>query len=105
MPGRTEKIAGQAYTVELDPRDRRNAIIQDIQLAPKNSRGMVEYVAMFTLTKACRFGKDEQRVMVYSVVNRGRNIDPGAATKGICSWKVGGRAKFLPDLARMARFP
>ena len=32
---------------EVDPADRRNAIIQDLKLAPKNARGRVEYIATF----------------------------------------------------------
>ena len=73
--GQYEKIVGQAYG-ELDPKDRRNAIIQDIQLAPKNSRGMVEYVAMFTLTKPVEMGK-ASNIMVYDVVNRGEILIRG----------------------------
>ena len=48
--GPYEKIVGRAYG-ELDPKDPHNTIVQDIQLAPRNSRGMVEYIATFTLTK------------------------------------------------------
>src|SRR3954454_10590044 len=48
--GQYEKIIGRAYG-EVDPADRRNALIQDILLAPKNARGMVEYVATFTLLR------------------------------------------------------
>jgi hypothetical protein len=39
--GQYEQIIGRAYG-ELDPQDRRNALIQDIQLAPRNARGRVE---------------------------------------------------------------
>jgi hypothetical protein len=62
---------------ELDPRDRRNRIIQDIELAPKNARGRVEYVATFSLMLPSDPGKSSG-VLVYSVVNRGN----GAATAG-----------------------
>src|SRR6185295_18299713 len=37
--GAYEKIVGKAYG-ELDPKDPKNAIIVDIQLAPKNAKGM-----------------------------------------------------------------
>src|SRR4029078_7508765 len=42
--GQYETYAG-TITGEVDPNDRRSAIIQDIALAPRNSRGMVEYTA------------------------------------------------------------
>src|SRR5687768_8514336 len=48
--GPYETLAGRAFG-ELDPKDRRNAVITDIQLAPRNARGMVEYVASFYLVK------------------------------------------------------
>ena len=42
--GLYETLAGRAFG-ELDPNDPRNALITDIKLAPKNARGMVEYIA------------------------------------------------------------
>lgn len=72
--GQYEKIVGRAYG-ELDPKNSHNSIIQDIQLAPRNSRGMVEYVATFTLLKPIDLAKGSN-VMLYEVVNRGRK--PGA---------------------------
>lgn len=62
---------------ELDPRDRRNRIIQDVELAPKNARGRVEYVATFSLMMPSDLAKSSG-VLVYSVVNRGN----GTATAG-----------------------
>jgi hypothetical protein len=38
-------ILSRCSGYELDPRDPRNAVITDILLAPRNARGMVEYVA------------------------------------------------------------
>ena len=40
--GPYKKLVGRAYG-EVDPADRRNTVITDIALAPRNSRGMVEY--------------------------------------------------------------
>ena len=37
-----ERLTGHAYG-ELDPKNPLNAIITDIQFAPRNARGMVEY--------------------------------------------------------------
>jgi hypothetical protein len=78
--GQYEKIEGHAYG-ELDPKDRRNSIIQDIQLAPRNSRGMVEYVVTFMLIKPADMGKGSG-VMFYEVQNRGRKLDPGGSDRG-----------------------
>ena len=69
-------IRGRAHG-ELDPRDRRNRIIQDIDLAPRNARGHVEYVATFSLMMPADLAKSSG-VLVYSVVNRGN----GTATAG-----------------------
>src|SRR5262245_42737310 len=48
--GPYERLTGHAYG-ELDPKDPLNAVITDIQLAPRNARGMVEYAATFTMAK------------------------------------------------------
>ncbi len=59
------RIAG-----EVDPVDSHNTIIQDLQLAPRNPRGKVEYVATFALAKPVDLAK-ASGVLVYQVVNRG----------------------------------
>ena len=58
--GAYEKIAGKAYG-ELDPRDPKNAIIVDIQLAPKNARGNVEYAFDFYILKPIDLSKAPTR--------------------------------------------
>lgn len=69
LPASYEMLRGRVYG-ELDPQDRRNAIIQDIELAPRNSRGRVEYVATFTLYRPVTMAKSSG-VLLYEVVNRG----------------------------------
>jgi hypothetical protein len=64
-----ELIRGRIYG-EVDPRDPHNAIIQDLDLAPRNARGRVEYVATFALAKPVDRAK-ASRVLLYRVVNRG----------------------------------
>jgi len=64
-----EMLRGKVYG-ELDPKDRRNAIIQDIELAPRNSRGRVEYIARFTLYGPVT-GAKSSGVLLYEVANRG----------------------------------
>ncbi len=48
--GQYETIAGRVFG-ELDPHDPNNTIINDIDLAPKNENGNVEYMATFFLVK------------------------------------------------------
>ena len=67
--GAYELIAGHVYG-EVDPKDRRNAIITDIGLAPKNARGKVEYSATFALAKPVDMAR-ASGVMLYDVPNRG----------------------------------
>jgi hypothetical protein len=70
--GQYEKIVGRAYG-EVDPRDRRNALINDIQLAPRNARGMVEYVATFTILRPLDASKGNG-VLLHDMVNRGNKL-------------------------------
>jgi len=72
VAGQYEILTGKAYG-ELDPRDPHNTIITDIQFAPRNARGMVEYVATFTLVKPVDPAK-ANGVLLYAVPNRGNRI-------------------------------
>jgi hypothetical protein len=80
--GQYERLTGHAYG-ELDPKNPLNAIITDIQFAPRNAHGMVDYVASFSLAKPMDLGKTSG-VLIYEVANRGRialasaSNDPGA---------------------------
>ena len=65
-----EKLTGHAYG-ELDPKLPVNAIITDLQFAPRNAGGMVEYVATFTILKPIDLAKTSG-VLLYFVPNRGR---------------------------------
>src|SRR5579863_2075052 len=67
--GRYERLTGHAYG-ELDPKDPLNAIITDLQLAPRNGHGMVEYVATFLLVRPVDLSK-ASGVLLYEVANRG----------------------------------
>ena len=55
---------------ELDPSDRRNAVITDVQFAPRNARGRVEYTTSFAVLKPVDMTK-ANGMLVYDVVNRG----------------------------------
>ena len=70
--GPYETLTGRAFG-ELDPKDPHNSIIQDIQLAPHNARGMVEYVASFQIVKPVDMSKSSH-LMWHDVPNRGGRI-------------------------------
>jgi hypothetical protein len=80
--GRYERLTGRAYG-ELDPKAPLNAIITDLQLAPRNARGLVEYSATFVLVKPVDLAKGSG-VLLYEVPNRGSSAvarasnEPGA---------------------------
>ena len=68
--GAYERISGR-FTGELDPQDAHNTIINDLALAPRNTRGKVEYEATFWMLKPVDMGK-ASGVLIYNVPNRGR---------------------------------
>ncbi len=70
--GAIKRISGRAYG-ELDPANPLNAIIQDIQLAPKNAAGKVEYVATFQLVMPSDPSK-MSGLMWHDVPNRGGRV-------------------------------
>ena len=70
--GQYETIEGRAFG-ELDPDDPRNAIITDIELAPRNANGNVEYMATFFLVKPIDMSKSSGLLWQY-VPNRGGRL-------------------------------
>lgn len=70
--GQYEVLAGRAFG-ELDPKLPQNAVIQDIQLAPKNARGMVEYTTTFQLVKPIDMSKSSH-LLWHDVPNRGGRL-------------------------------
>jgi Alpha/beta hydrolase domain len=64
-----QKLTGHVYG-ELDPKLPLNAIITDLELAPRNARGMVEYAATVTIIKPADMTK-ASGVLLYFVPNRG----------------------------------
>ncbi len=75
--GPYETLRGHFFG-EIDPKDRRNVIITDIQFAPRNARGMVEYSGTFAISKPMDMSKSNN-VLLYSVVNRGSGATAGSA--------------------------
>ncbi len=71
--GAYEKLRGKAYG-ELDPRDPQNAVITDIELAPRNpATGKVEYSMDIYLLKPLDLGKGNHKLYM-EVNNRGGKL-------------------------------
>ena len=80
--GQYEQLDGTAYG-EVDPKDPLNAVITDIELAPRNSRGIVEYSMDISILKPIDMSRGNG-TLIYDVVNRGN--------KGITNLNIGGNA-------------
>ena len=67
--GTYERVIGRAYG-EVDPNLRANAIIQDIDHAPRNAKGFVEYVTDVDILRPADRSKGNG-ILFFNVVNRG----------------------------------
>jgi len=67
-----EKLRGKTFG-EVDPRDPRNAVITDIELAPRNARGMVEYSMDIYILKPLNPRQGNRKLFV-EVNNRGGKL-------------------------------
>src|SRR4030095_15176923 len=85
--GQYEQLTGVAYG-EVDPKDPLNAVITDIELAPRNSRGKVEYSMDFAITKPIDMSRGNG-TLLYDVPNRGNIRSP--------ELNVGGNATNIGD--------
>ena len=114
--GQYEKIVGKAFG-DLDPKDPKNAVIVDLQLAPKNAKGLVEYSFDFYILKPIDLTKGNHK-MLYEPPNRGRKTiaafnrgvggnDPGsvrdASLLGNCIPDASGLFDLLQWLGRFGR--
>ena len=79
--GPYERLTGQV-TGELDPADPANSGIQDINLAPRNARGMVEYVTNIELLKPVDMAR-ANRILFFEVNNRGNKLALGSFNEGV----------------------
>src|SRR5712692_2626019 len=80
--GQYEVLDGIAFG-EVDPKDSLNEVITDIKLAPRNSRGMVEYQSVISILKPIDMTRGNH-TLIYDVVNRG--------SKRITDLNIGGNA-------------
>jgi hypothetical protein len=67
--GQYEKIVGTGFG-EVNPNDAKNSVMVDIQLAPRNSNGNVEYAFDFYILKPMNLKAGAHKVM-YEPPNRG----------------------------------
>ena len=67
--GTYERVTGKAYG-EVDPKNPRNAKIQDIDLAPKNIRGHVEYSTDIEILRPADSSK-ANGTLFFNIINRG----------------------------------
>ena len=79
--GPYEEIIGLAAG-EIDPKDPRNVLITDIELAPRQANGKVAYRTTFTIRKPIDMTRSSG-VLFYNIVNRGGRNGPS-------TWHYGG---------------
>ena len=70
--GPAERLTGTAF-FEVDPADKHNAVVFDLDKAPRNARGQVEFSADMMILKPIDLAKSS-RTLFFEVNNRGRKI-------------------------------
>ena len=68
--GAYERVRG-TFKGELDPRDARNRVIVNLERAPRNAHGRVEYEADFFMLRPVEVARGNRKI-IYDVTNRGR---------------------------------
>jgi hypothetical protein len=71
--GPYEMLRGTAY-LQVDPKDRRNAVIVDISNAPRNAKGQVEFSTQFLILKPVDMSRSNHKIF-YAVNNRGNSLE------------------------------
>jgi hypothetical protein len=70
--GPYERLDGTAY-LEVDPRDPLNAVIVNLDRAPKNAKGLVEFRAPFFILKPVDMRRGNGKLF-YTINNRGNKL-------------------------------
>ena len=73
--GPYERLKGTAY-MEVDPHDPLNAIIVNLDKAPRNARGMVEFSSPFLILKPVDMARGNRKIW-YGINNRGTCLEVG----------------------------
>src|SRR5262245_47552192 len=76
--GPFERLDGRAY-FEVDPKDPLNKVIVNLDKAPRNAKGLVEFSAPFFIIKPKDRSRGNHKIF-YGINNRGNNIEFGHAT-------------------------
>jgi hypothetical protein len=98
IAGSYERLTGHFYG-ELDPRNALNSVINDILLAPRNARGLVEYSASFTLLRPVDTSK-VSGVLWYEVPNRGNSpLNPSPSLDAVTAGHILVSSGWQGDLA------
>jgi hypothetical protein len=71
--GAYERLDGTAY-MEVDPHDPLNAVIVNLDKAPRNARGMVEYSSPFFILKPVDMARGNHKLF-FGINNRGNKIE------------------------------
>ena len=72
--GPYERLDGTAY-FEVDPKDSLNAVIVNLDKAPRNAKGMVEFSAPFLILKPLDMARGNHKIL-YAINNRGNKQGP-----------------------------
>jgi hypothetical protein len=89
--GPYERLRGRAH-MEVDPGDPLNAVIVDLDKAPRNARGMVEFSTPFFILKPVDMARGNHKIF-YTVNNRGNN--PGGLIAAQTAAQVGSSDVYL----------
>jgi hypothetical protein len=76
--GPFERLDGRVY-FEVNPNDPVNKVIVNLDRAPRNAKGMVEFSAPFFIVKPKDLARGNRKIF-YGINNRGNNIEFGHAT-------------------------
>src|SRR5438132_5536923 len=71
--GPYEMLRGTAY-MEADPDNPQDAVIVDIENAPRNAKGLVEFSTQFMILKPVEMQRSNRKIF-YAVNNRGNNLE------------------------------
>ncbi len=71
--GPYEMLRGTAY-MEADPHNPHDAVIVDLENAPRNAKGLVEFTTQFMILKPVHMHRSNHKIF-YAVNNRGNNLE------------------------------
>ncbi len=93
------EIVTGVFHGELDPHDRRNRIITDIERAPRNARHRVTYSATFALARPVD-SANASGLLYYAVPNRGGLVSVGPNPGGHIQVMSGWQGDIFPGASK-----